>query len=668
MFNVISRVIVLLFLLSSCNKKSVELNKSRYNYPNVLDMNVGILNPYQDALGAMSDLGTWHAFSLVQQKESDMTTGFAGPYLMRQQKSLWLSPSILRMKLKDVKSGKTIDMSNAKAVENISYPGLLVQSFMVDDIKVTMRLFHANERSTLITTELDNKGADRELQLIWKGAVFDNAVENITLKNNRLQMNIGDNETAALTFSTKDVSLSDSCYLCMEEPFILSSNSKKQSAVAFVYALNAKESHKYNSLAVALIEKSAELFADNEKRWNTYINTLLKEKSDAILNVSNYENLAVKSLITLIYNWRTAAGSIHHQGIVPSYSANYFQGLWAWDSWKHAVAIAPFEPELAKDQIRAMYDYQNQEGMIADCFFRNLDTEGVNWRNTKAPLSGWSIYEVYAITKDVEFLKEMYPKLAKYHQWWYENRDHDANGLCEYGSTDGTRIAAAWESGMDNAVRFDSVEVIKNSDNAYSVNQESVDLNAYLYREKIYLKKIAQKLNDIEMANFYAKQAEELRSLVLEKMYCSEDGFFYDIKMTTHNKLRIQGPEGWSPLYNELATSEQAAQLVGVIMDEDKFNTSTPFPTLSAAREEFNPQKGYWRGPVWLDQAYFAIKGMHNYGYRQEAFEMATKLVNNAEGLAHSQAAIRENYHPISNKGLNAHNFSWSAAHILMMF
>ncbi len=342
--------------------------------------------------------------------------------------------------------------------------------------------------------------------------------------------------------------------------------------------------------------------------------------------------------------------------------------MWAWDSWKHAVAIAPFEPELAKDQIRAIYDYQNEEGMLADCFFRDLSIEGVNWRNTKAPLSGWSIFEVYTETQDLSFIKEMFPKLLKYHEWWYANRDHDQNGLCEYGSTDGTRIAAAWESGMDNADRFDNAQIIENNQGAYSIDQESVDLNAYLYQEKRYIQKLATVLGKKAVADRFEQEAQQLKEKIQALMYRSEDGFFYDIKLDSHEKIAIQGPEGWSPLYNEVASAEQAKELVKVIMDTTRFNTPMPFPTLSAAHEQFNPQRGYWRGPVWLDQAYFAIEGMKNYGYVAEAKMMAAKLVENAEGLVNSQMPIRENYHPITKEGLNAEHFSWSAAHLLMLF
>lgn len=86
----------------------------------------------------------------------------------------------------------------------------------------------------------------------------------------------------------------------------------------------------------------------------------------------------------------------------------------------------------------------------------------------------------------------MYPQLMSYYKWWYAKRDHDRNGMCEYGSTDGTLEAAAWESGMDNAIRFDDVEMLANDgyDDAWSMNQESVDLNAYLAHECGFLKKV----------------------------------------------------------------------------------------------------------------------------------------------------------------------------------
>ena len=46
---------------------------------------------------------------------------------------------------------------------------------------------------------------------------------------------------------------------------------------------------------------------------------------------------------------------------------------------------------------------------------------------------------------------------------------------------------------------------------------------------------------------------------------------------------------------------------------------------------------------------------------------LMNKLFNHCEGLLDPSRPLRENYHPLTGKGLNAENFSWTAAHLLMM-
>ena len=115
-----------------------------------------------------------------------------------------------------------------------------------------------------------------------------------------------------------------------------------------------------------------------------------------------------------------------------------------------------------------------------------------------------------------------------------------------------------------------------------------------------------------------------------------------------------------------MATKEQAGAVQEKIVDTKLFNTHVPFPTLNASHPEFNPRKGYWRGPVWLDQAYFGLVGLRRYGYIQEAALLQQKLLRNSNGLL-GDAPLHENYHPTTGERLNAAHFSWSAAHVLMM-
>ena len=238
---------------------------------------------------------------------------------------------------------------------------------------------------------------------------------------------------------------------------------------------------------------------------------------------------------------------------------------------------------------------------------------------------------------------------------------------------------------MDNATRFDKegvgkgdvgVKVFENKNKGkvvgYSINQESVDLNAYLYAEKGYLASIAEELGKKEDYKNYQKEAKKLKKYIQENMFDEKTGFFYDLQINedgSKTKLLVnrgKGTEGWLPLWAKVATKEQAAAVKKNMMNQEMFNTFMPFPTASKDNEKFAATK-YWRGPVWLDQALFGVEALQNYDYTKEAKEMTQKLFLHAEGLM-GEGPIHENYDPLTGKGLSTKNFSWSAAAYYLLY
>ena len=452
----------------------------------------------------------------------------------------------------------------------------------------------------------------------------------------------------------------------------------------------------------AALKDPEKAFASNEKRWNGYLNRAIDKSGE------RYNKIAVKAIETLTTNWRSSAGAIKHDGVTPSVSYKWFNGFWAWDSWKQAVATVYFNEELAKNNIRALFDYQIQaddkirpqdKGAIIDAIFYNVDEErdgdGGNWneRNSKPALATWAVWEVYKVSGDKEFLKEMYPKLKAYHEWWDTNRDHNKNGVAEYGgmvhrfnnSPEEIILAAAWESGMDNAVRFDvegygkddiGVKVFENKDKnsklvGYSINQESVDLNSFLYAEKIDLAQMAEILGEKEDSENFYKSAAQLKEYINDKMFDEATGYYYDLQFDEHGNTKLlvnrgKGTEGYIPLWANAADKEKADKVVKNILDENVMNTYLPFPTAAKDNPKYNPTK-YWRGPVWLDQAYFGVIGLDNYGYTKEAQELTVKLFERSEGLLEG-GAIRENYSPETGEGLHCSNFSWSASVYYLLY
>lgn len=764
-------------------------SKPLTEFANVLDVTAdpkeAIYGTYStNEYNNFSDLGAWHGYYLHNKNATDLYGGFAGPVIIAEEYPVNLSDSINKINLEKVTADgvENIDLTKGTTSE-IYYPGRLEQTYELKDLTLKLKLIFGTNRTALIETVIENK-TDGELKLnvSWDGHLFtyytnpnNKMGTTLTKENKGVKVNF---ETIRSTWNymttdensfdivlsednvTTDISDDQLSYtITRNEPVVIGANSEYETyqTQSFTYTIEERDTEKQK--IVDLLENPDKYFKENNDRWQGYVDTIFENGTD--INV-NYQRAAVKSMETLMTNWFSPAGAIKHDGIVPSMSYKWFIGMWAWDSWKQVVATTYFNEELAKNNVRALFDYQitsddavrpQDAGAIIDCIFYNQNEDrggdGGNWneRNSKPALAAWAVENVYRQTGDKEFLKEMYPKLVAYHNWWYTNRDIDQNGVAEYGGmvhetcydwknyynpvTDqpykigeeiegfgtivavespwegydygyiydenGERVvcpeagieAAAWESGMDNATRFDrfgvSTDIFKDPgiliytvrDEAkkpigYVINQESVDLNAYLYAEKGFLKSMAEELGYDSDAEKYTKEAKQLQKYINENMYDEETGFYYDVQTNEDGSVkkllvnRGKGTEGWIPLWAKAATEEHAAKVVENMIDENKFNTFVPFPTASKDNDKYNPEK-YWRGPVWLDQALYAVEALQNYGYNDEAKDATIKLFDHAKGLL-GNGPIHENYNPETGDGLHTKNFSWSASAFYLLY
>jgi putative isomerase len=667
--SILSIGIISSILIAGCGQKEQKKQAQSLvdQYPNVLNIEGIPQKPYELKPFGFSDQGAWHGYALPHRDSSAYYGGFTGPLLMKMW-GQWASKSIAQLQIEDAVTGKAYDLTQARTSMNY-FPGKLQQVLELPNITINMELGFASKRSALIQTRIENKGNEKlSLNIAWKGdLLLPKASLSAIDKGVKLSLEKGEEFLLLQVKENVEVKVAED-----KQSYQLAYTKAREIEAGQSVALNMAQSYYFSEMeakadAVEVannLQQPEKVFQSNEARWNDYLTKAL-DSNNPLLNESHNKQLVVKCVETLMTNWRSPAGALKHNGVFPSAAYQGFYGFWSWDSWKHSVALVRFNPQLAKDGMRSMFDFQDEMGMIADCVY--YDDKENNWRDTKAPLAAWAVWEIYKATGDKDFVAEMYPKLVKYHNWWYQYRDHDKNGLCEYGSTDGTLIAAKWESGMDNAVRYDDAVMLKNNEHGWSMDQESVDLNAYLYAEKLYLAKMTTLLNETSKGEDFGKDAQKLKEEIADKFWDEKTGFFYDRAVKTGKLLIVQqGPEGWIPLYTGLASQEQAEGVRKVIADSSRFATKVPFPTLAANHHKFNPLKGYWRGPVWLDQAYFGIKALEQYGYNKEADQLSQMLLNNAEGLK-GTAPIRENYHPLTGKGLNANHFSWSAAHYLML-
>lgn len=650
--------ILLMFVVSvsccMCGREEYSIIES---YPDLIEIKNIPRSPDDLTCRCFCDLGSWYGYALPPDTGSGVNYlgSFVGPYSVLSQR--WVSPWLLRLKF--FFNGEERSMQHARR-EIHYYPGYLLQRFEFNDgINIEEKLFFASSHQAVLLVDVVN-GSRRDVAFsleLTQGGLFDGFSFDTSFAIPVLKA-----ENGQFYFSTNihllgidSISKSAEKVVISSDRVCIKKGRKLRFYVVQVY-ITDREGKDY--MDVSGNKSVSELFHATVDRWNVYLKSVLRncERSK--------REIAVKALLTLVNNWRSPEGAILHNGIIPSYHTGYFDGFWAWDSWKHAVALSLFDIELAKDQVRAMFDYQDSSGMVADCIF--ADSSRNNWRNTKPPLAAWAVWEIYKRDGDKSFIKEMIPKLLKYHYWWYRYRDYDRDLLCEYGCCDGSKVAAVWESGMDNAVRFDSCRVVKTSDVSWSLDQESVDLNSYLYFEKIILADMLNEVGFKKEADKLAKEAAVLKNLINTKMYDPSEGYYFDIDSGTDEMCKVFGPEGWIPLFTMVAKREFAFRVREHLVDCKKFNTHVPFPTVEVCNANFDPDN-YWRGPVWVDQLFFGIKGLRNYGFFDDAQILREKFFRNAKGVSDKGEPFRENYNPLTGEGLYAEDFSWTAAMVLLM-
>ncbi len=245
-----------------------------------------------------------------------------------------------------------------------------------------------------------------------------------------------------------------------------------------------------------------------------------------------------------------------------------------------------------------------------------------------------------------------YEKLVRYVNRWFEY-DGDHNGLPVWDSADA--------SGMDNQ--------ISRGGNIGSNFDEGVDLACYLYRELKALEVIARNLNKPDDASKFSARANDLAQKVNKIFWDEKEGFYFDRNEKTGAEIPVKSIAGFLPLWAGIAPEDRAKRLVKEhLLNPKEFRLSYPIPTYARDERDFfegtTHDECNWRGSSWIPTNYMVFHGLLDYGFRNEAKQIAEKSLVMA---LYRNAVTREYYDSETGAGYGMNPFwGWSSLAYVM--
>ncbi len=417
-----------------------------------------------------------------------------------------------------------------------------------------------------------------------------------------------------------------------------------------------------------------------------------------------------------------------HEGQYTIPAHGLYPHQWLWDSCFIAIGMARYDTKRAKQEITSLFRGQWSNGMMPhiilnQSFANQPDREF--WRSyvspfapdkvatsgiTQPPLLAEAVVRIGQKMTKIErrsWYASVYPKLLKYHQWFYSERDPHHQGL--------VLQVHPWETGLDNtppwidelhqnrapfwiralhALRFDRLLTLFRRDvhflasaveqrmstmdvfilysmqrrlrrKQYDISRvlehalltvEDLAFNSILIRNNNLLREIAR-FSGHELPDELDKQMR-LTEQALEGLWDERSKQYYSRNYASQQPMQIPTIATFLPLYAGSISKERAAELVK-LLNSRPYKTAFPVPTVPTNSDWFHAHM-YWQGPTWLNTNWLIADGLERYGYKEEAAHIRQQSIKMV-----SKSGFYEYFSPFDASPAGTNNFSWTAALII---
>jgi len=353
----------------------------------------------------------------------------------------------------------------------------------------------------------------------------------------------------------------------------------------------------------------------------------------------------------------------------------YYVGQWIWDTMfvVDLLSILPGKEQLIRDIFQNYWDFQDRWNEIVPDYAHDMVTVAIKTfpqelrQFSQIPILAWGVERVFQRNGDTQLLEQCLPRLEKFHDWFWRERDITDIGLLTVGSYSGEIQHARWET-FDYECNMDDLELLKHPTREGELIEEGAwygDMwvtgnTSYLILGEKSLVRLAEAMGDEEMAARRKPFIDKAVQAMRDYMWDEEAGTFLSVKRDTMERIPVATISSWVPLTAGVPTQDMADRMAEVLAT-DSWQTPLPIPTVDSKDPRWRPN-GFWRGDVWPPTNYQITSGLAAYGHTELAADIADKTVANA-----IENGIYEHYNSETGGGLGIEDYCMSSTLVALM-
>jgi alpha,alpha-trehalase len=306
-----------------------------------------------------------------------------------------------------------------------------------------------------------------------------------------------------------------------------------------------------------------------------------------------------------------------------------------WDTYFVILGLVKARKvKLAKGMVDNFVYLLHRFGMIP------MRNRYYNLGTSQPPFLTAMAYEVFNLTEDKEWLSSIIKAAEKEMKNYWMNETLTEKhivykNLSRYCDHYITHLGAEHESGWDMTSRFHD----------RCLDYLPVDLNSLLYQYEVDIAKAYIIIGSRKRSYQYAERAAVRKENIQQLMWNKKMNFFCDYNFKTQTQSNFLSVAGFYCMWAELAKPEQANLIVKKVLPLLEFEggiSNTQSKALSIDKKQHDHPNG------WPHQQWIVIKGLLNYGYRNEAERLAIKWVDMNARVFRETGKFWEKYNVVS--------------------